>query len=409
MRFGLGVLVLLMVAGITFVVGWRWVSPSPSPGATPTAELTEVARLPLRIETSLPTMTPQPTMTLTLVPTITQTRVLPSATLALTHTPSPVPSLSPTPHPCPPPPDWSAHTVQDGETLFAYQLGVDSAVTVDEIMAANCLNSRYILTGQVLYLPPGAAENAPSSQALPTALPSGSGGGPRPADCPCTVRIPQAYRLEQVAAIIDSLPVAFRGVDLRALRIGDLPPRAVFAGASPAASLEGYLFPGSYSVTNEMGAVDFVLLVVDTLAAQAGDLLGQAGALTPYEVLTLASIVNRESRSPGQQVLIASVFHNRLASGRGLGATVTTQYALGVPGNWWPNVHGRVSTTDSPYNTNIYTGLPPSPIASPSLDALRATVNPAQTNYLYFTGDCRGAGNAFAQTYDEHLANVRCE
>ncbi|MBZ0306298.1 MAG: endolytic transglycosylase MltG, partial [Anaerolineae bacterium] len=110
-----------------------------------------------------------------------------------------------------------------------------------------------------------------------------------------------------------------------------------------------------------------------------------------------------------QQVLVSSVFHNRLKSGRGLGATVTTEYALGHPGDWWPNAAGYVSTYDSPYNTNLYTGLPPSPIASPSIEAIRAAVSPASTNYLFFTANCNGPGNAYAETYDQHLANVNCD
>jgi UPF0755 protein len=308
--------------------------------------------------------------------------------------------------------------VEAGDTLFAFQLGSHGAATVDDIIAANCLDERIIYEGQHLWLPPGAAENAPSSEVAPTALPVAADAPPPPAgltrhpNCPCEVLIDQGLRLEQIAEIIDSLPLGFRGADVLALRIASLPGRESLAGAPPGASLEGYLLPGSYLVTNEMDALAFVMMVLDAFDAATGPQFwadASARGLNPYAAVTLASIINRESRSADQQPLVSSVFHNRLRDDIGLGATVSTQYALGSPGNWWPSAHGYVSTYDSPYNTNLYRGLPPSPIASPSLDALRAAVYPAETNYIYFTGNCRGSGNVYAETYEQHLANVNCE
>jgi UPF0755 protein len=232
--------------------------------------------------------------------------------------------------------------------------------------------------------------------------------------CPCQITLPVGWRLEQIAELIDSLPLGFSGKDFLAAagKGAALPDREFLRGAPVGASLEGYMFPLTYTVTNEMDARAFVNMVLDAFGAATGSQLWADAAarnLTPYGAVTLASIIVRESGSYNQQVLIASVFHNRLRTGRGLAATVTTQYALGRPGNWWPNAQGYISTLNNPYNTNLYAGLPPSPIASPSIDALRAAVYPADTNYLYFTAACDGSGNAYAETYDQHLANVRCE
>jgi UPF0755 protein len=308
--------------------------------------------------------------------------------------------------------------VQAGDTLFAFQLGSGGAATVDDLIAANCLDERIIYEGQILWLPPGAAENAPSSEVAPTALPQDANAPPPPAgltrspNCPCEVVIDQGLRLEQIAELIDSLPLGFRGADVLALRITSLPGREMFSGAPPNASLEGYLLPGTYTVSNDMDAAAFITMVLDALDSVTGPGFwadASSRGLTPYDAVTLASIINRESRSPDQQPLVSSVFHNRLRAEMGLAATVTTQYALGRPGDWWPNAHGQVSSYDSPYNTNLYQGLPPSPIANPSLESLRAAVYPAETSYIYFTGNCQGAGNVYAETYEQHLANARCE
>jgi UPF0755 protein len=127
-----------------------------------------------------------------------------------------------------------------------------------------------------------------------------------------------------------------------------------------------------------------------------------------YQALIIASIVQRESRAPEIQPLIASVLYNRLRDGNRLAQTVTVQYALGRPGDWWPRVTASGLQVNSPYNSYTRPGLPPTPIDSPGLSAIRAAVYPAQTEYRYHTAAC-GGGVAFAVTYEEHLANLNCE
>ena len=317
---------------------------------------------------------------------------------------------------CPHPADWEAHQVEPGETLFAYVLGalnVGTTITTDDVRSANCLTSDLLQVGQVLYLPAEAAENAPSSEPAGVSAAVAASAGPRTPNCDpaCTISLRPGLRMEQIAAAIDSVPVGFWGADFLAA-VG--PSAAVvgydfLASRPPGNSLEGFLFPGTYQLSNVTTAADFRDM---QLAAFAANLPGDAGGaaasrgLTLYQAVTLASIVQREAYAPSEQVLISSVFHNRLASGIQLGATVTLQYALGSPADWWPRIRGGQVNTASPYNTNLNAGLPPSPIDNPGADAIRAALYPPETGYLFFTGNCHGSGNLYAATYDEHLANV---
>ena len=266
--------------------------------------------------------------------------------------------------------------------------------------------------GQTLYLPPGAAENAPSSDPV-GAPPELVSAGSRTPNCDpnCTISIRPGWRLEQIAAAIDNVPVGFWGADFIAAASSNagLPGYSFLASKPAGASLEGFMFPGTYELNNETSATDFRNKLLEAFAVNYSADFGsaaQARGLSFYQVLTLASIIQRESWAYEEQVLISSVFHNRLRNGDKLGATVTTQYALGRPGDWWPRVTGSQINTPSPYNTNLNPGLPPTPIDSPGIDAIRAALYPAETNYLFFTGNCQGPGNLYASTFDQHLANA---
>lgn len=377
-------------------------------------------------ETVLPTATPtiisSTRVAVMLSPTST-------ATPAATHTPapsptqppaaSPTPTTPPTPDPtlaaCPPPEGWRAHNVQPGETLFAYVLGAMTTgveITTRDVRRANCLDSDLLQVGQNVYLPPGAAENAPSSEPV-GAAPAVAAAGPRAPNCDphCTISIRPGLRAEQIAAAVDNVPVGFWGADfLAAVTSGaNLPAYSFLASKPPGASLEGFLYPGTYEVGNGTTAQDFRNMLLERFAASyAPEFEGAAAAhgLSFYQALTLASIIQRESWAYSEQVLISSVFHNRLRIGEELGATVTTQYALGTPANWWPRITSGQINTPSSYNTNLNPGLPPTPIDSPGIDAIRAALYPADTDYLFFTGNCRGSGNLYASTFDQHLANI---
>jgi len=366
----------------------------------------------------LPTFTASPTQTLT--PTI-----MPSNTVA-TFTPTIVATnievtTPPTEQPtivaesvdaegCPPPEGWVAYTIQQGDTLFAFQLGANRAgnpTTVDEIMLANCIDTTFLQVDQVIFLPEGAAENAPPSEPVAPALPAGIS---RTANCPCTLTIQPGWRLEQIADEINRIPVAFSGADFLAVtgKGSTLPARSFLTSVPAGSGLEGFMLPGSYTLQNDTTAIALRDMILDAFEANAAPIINSAQGMTPYEAVILASIIQREAGDPNEQRLVSSVFHNRRATGRAFAATVTIQYALGHSGNWWPRLQQGQTSLDSPYNTYRYAGFPPTPISNPSISALQAAVNPAQTDYLYFTGNCRGSGNAYAATYEQHLANVEC-
>ena len=161
-----------------------------------------------------------------------------------------------------------------------------------------------------------------------------------------------------------------------------------------------------------MTANDVVRLMVDNLEARLDPRLlagFQASGLTPFQAVTLASIVEREAALPSERPLIASVFLNRLALEIPLQADPTVQFALGrqPDGGWWKASLTEVDLSiSSRYNTYVYSGLPPGPIANPGLDSLRSVADPAETPYLFFRTDCEGSGgHVFATTFEEHLQN----
>ena len=177
---------------------------------------------------------------------------------------------------------------------------------------------------------------------------------------------------------------------------------------APNSNLEGYLFPSDYVF--EPGANTNVVLnailqrfddeVMGTLRAEAA-----ARGLDLPQLVTLASIVEREAMLDEERPLIARVFLNRLAQGMPLMADPTTQYALASPVDWWPKLTLDPRTVDHPYNTYVIPGLPPGPIANPSLRSMQAVANPADSNALYFRAACEKNGHHnFSVTYEEHLA-----
>lgn len=388
---------------------------APDNTATPTASPTIISSTRVAV---VPSSTPENSPAGVLASPFAATRQ-PSATAAPQISPTPAPTASETPDPaaveCPPPEGWQTHQVQPGETLFAYVLGAMSTgveITTLDVRRANCLTDNLLQVGQTLYLPPGAAENAPSSEPV-GAPPALAAAGPRAPNCDphCTISIRPGSRAEQIAAAVDNVPVGFWGADFMAAVTSGagLPAYGFLASKPPGASLEGFLFPGTYELSNATTAQDFRNMLLERFAANYSpdfEAAAQAHGLSFYQAITLASIIQRESWAYSEQVLISSVFHNRLRIGEKLGATVTMQYALGTPANWWPRVTGGQINTASPYNTNLNPGLPPTPIDSPGLDAIRAALNPADTDYLYFTGNCQGSGNLYASTFDQHLANV---
>ena len=177
----------------------------------------------------------------------------------------------------------------------------------------------------------------------------------------------------------------------------------------PAASLEGFLFPDTYRFTyrtDTQAIVNRLLAQFDARVTTQMRADAAARGLSLFQVVTLASIVEREAVHDEERPTIASVYLNRLAANMDLEADPTTQYAIATSANWWPPLDFDPRTIDHPYNTYVNPGLPPGPIANPGLASIQAVIYPAQTAYYYFRAKCDGSHrHNFAVSYEEHVAN----
>jgi UPF0755 protein len=179
-------------------------------------------------------------------------------------------------------------------------------------------------------------------------------------------------------------------------------------------SLEGFLLPDTYFVERTISAEELINTMLDNFEVLITEDMRngyQRQGLNLFEAVTLASIVEREAVAQSDMPLIASVFYNRLAIGMKMDSDPTVQYGVGFNENqntWWTNPLSLADLQfNSPYNTYIYTELPPGPISSPTLNALRAVAYPARTPYFYFRAGCDQSGkHLFAETYQEHLDNA---
>jgi UPF0755 protein len=176
-----------------------------------------------------------------------------------------------------------------------------------------------------------------------------------------------------------------------------------------ARDLEGYLFPDTYTLPRRVTAEQIVSrMVAGFQKVLTPELRRQAAArgLSVRELVTLASIVEKETGKAEERPLVAAVYANRLKIGMGLQCDPTVIYALEREGRFNGNLTREdLHNYDSPYNTYRYAGLPPGPIAAPGKASLEAAANPADASYLYFVSRNDGS-HAFATTLDEHNRNV---
>jgi UPF0755 protein len=217
------------------------------------------------------------------------------------------------------------------------------------------------------------------------------------------------WRMEEIAA---SLPTSGLSIS---------PEEFLTAARQPydydflqdATTTEGFLYPDTYIVPRGVTVDLFVHGLLRNFGLHlTPDLINEyeRAGLTVYQAVTLASLVEREAVQDEEKPLIASVYLNRYKINMKLDADPTVQYALGYnifQQSWWTSPLTLIDLqVNSPYNTYLNAGLPPTPIANPSMEALQAVAFPAQTSYLYFRAKCDGSGfHDFSETFDEHLAN----
>ena len=232
------------------------------------------------------------------------------------------------------------------------------------------------------------------------------------------VTIQEGLRLEQVAAVVATQTSISEAEFLEWATAGWRDAGFAFdflADLPPTATLEGFLFPETYRLPEEPTALDLLGRMLETFAARVTPEMRAAAAnrgLSTYQLLTLASIVEREAVLDEERPLIAGVYHNRLEAGWFLNADPTVQYALDLradTGEWWPVLTLDDLGLDSPYNTYRNLGLPPSPICSAGLASIQATAYPADTDYFFFLADCtkNDGSHLFAVTLEQHNANYQ--
>jgi UPF0755 protein len=212
------------------------------------------------------------------------------------------------------------------------------------------------------------------------------------------VTVPEGQNMFDIAANVKKLGTITDKQFLTAARdassILDLDPEA--------ASLEGYLWPDTYRVVRTTTAQQLCAAMTRKFRATWKSLATEADV---HKTVTLASLVEREARVPGDRPLVASVFRNRLNIGMKLDCDPTTVYAALIEGRYRGRIHRSDLDSESAWNTYKHAGLPPGPIANPGLSALKAALHPADSQYLYFVAKADGSGaHTFSETLAKHEA-----
>lgn len=180
------------------------------------------------------------------------------------------------------------------------------------------------------------------------------------------------------------------------------------AGTKKPTSLEGFLFPATYPVDPAKPVQDLVDYQVSTYEQRTATVDYSAAKrknLTKYDVLIIASLVEREASTYRERRMVAGVIENRLRARMRLDIDATVQYAVG---SWRAELTKADLDIDSPYNTRKFPGLPPGPICNPGLDSIKAAANPLPSKYLYYVSRNDGTDlHWFATTEAEHIANIK--
>lgn len=225
----------------------------------------------------------------------------------------------------------------------------------------------------------------------------------------------EGQRIEENAAVLEAAGMPNGAADYIAAAKDVDSFRASYRflqGVPQGGTLEGFLFPDTYTVGQNATVSDVIGLQLSNFEAKfTPEMVAQAKAdkMSVYEAVTLASVVEREAAIPEERPQIAAVYLNRIDQDMPLQADPIQQYGVGTPEAWWPTLNTALleqskTTAYDSYNTE---GLPPGPIANAGFAALQAVLQPADVNYLFFvtTGDESGA-HVFSTTYDEHLENM---
>jgi UPF0755 protein len=258
------------------------------------------------------------------------------------------------------------------------------------------------------------------SDAAPPPPPTTAAAAPPPK--PLRIVFPEGFTRRQMAeriGAVNEIAKRRRKVTPRLspstyLRLTGMHPfPAGFAGGKKHGSLEGFLFPATYEFTAKTTTrqlVDQQLEAFERNWNKVDLRYARSKNLTPYDVLVIASMIEKETVVPKERRLVAAVIYNRLKAGMALGIDATIRYGLNIP----PTEAIRESQLESssPYNTRLLPGLPPTPIANPGLASIQAAAHPKRVDYLFFVrkADCRSHFfTASQQAFDAYpRAGLRC-
>jgi UPF0755 protein len=218
------------------------------------------------------------------------------------------------------------------------------------------------------------------------------------------ITIPEGYTVDQIVLLFKEKQIG-DPVKFKELARSFIPYSYMAANAATVYPVEGYIFPDTYDIGSGATEEEILALMVNEFDkrfnAEMKQQANQLG-LSIRDVVTLASLVEKEARIDSDRPIIAGVFLNRLKNNMPLQSCATIQYILGYPK---PELTIQDTEIDSAYNTYQHSGLPPGPIANPGLASIQAVLNAADTDYLYFVADKKGH-HRFSKTYEEHLSAI---
>ena len=216
-----------------------------------------------------------------------------------------------------------------------------------------------------------------------------------------TVVVPEGFNIYDIAQAVEQAGLGPASDFITAAKSDTFLLRDVDPSAK---TLEGYLFPDTYQFTRIDTAHDIVAAMVHRFKREA-QTIGLLGNIDTHRIVTMASIVEKETADPKERPMVAAVYYNRLQKNMTLAADPSVIYAALQAGRYRGTIYQSDLQYDSPYNTYRYPGLPPGPIANPGLASLQAAMHPARVDFLYFVSDNNGH-HRFARSMEEHARNV---
>ncbi len=219
------------------------------------------------------------------------------------------------------------------------------------------------------------------------------------------VLIPEGYEAWQIAETLEKHGLVKKEDFLRELDEGEFDFEFLSGIKRKENRLEGYLFPATYEFSVFESEREIIIKMLEAFEANILPLYNQANTEASLdEIITFASIVEREAANDSERGKISSVFYNRIEADMTLSSCATVQYILKERKPVLSNADIQIK---SDYNTYINKGLPVGPIASPGVNSVKATLYPEDTDYYYFAARADGSENVFARTGEEHLRNVQ--